>query len=149
MRLAELLTREYSLQAVSGNVVSRYAPRDPNILEDFMPSRLHRPLVVGAVALALLVSGCRPERLTSSARVPVPDAQRVAMGSRTDVLYVLDGHVLARAATDSAGMPTAIRSLDPSHIVSIQVLKGAKARKQYGEAGASGVVVITTSKSGR
>jgi TonB-dependent SusC/RagA subfamily outer membrane receptor len=69
------------------------------------------------------------------------------MGPRTDVLYVLDGHVLARAATDSAGMPTAVRSLDPSHILSIQVLKGAKARKQYGEAGASGVVVITTSKT--
>ena len=87
--------------------------------------------------------------MTGAARMPVPDAQRVAMGSRTDVLYVLDGHVLSRAATDSAGMPTAVRSLDPAHIVSIQVLKGAKARKQYGEAGASGVVVITTSKSGR
>src|SRR4051812_18827255 len=104
-----------------------------------MPSRSYRPVVVRVVGLLLLVAGCRHEPLTSPVRFPVPDAQRVAMGSRTDVLYVLDGHVLSRAATDSAGMPTAIRSLDPSHIVSIQVLKGAKARKQYGEAGASGV----------
>ena len=69
------------------------------------------------------------------------------MGSSTDVLYVLDGHVLTRAATDSAGLPSAVRSLDPAHIVSIHVLKGAQARKEYGEAGASGVVVITTSKT--
>jgi TonB-dependent SusC/RagA subfamily outer membrane receptor len=106
----------------------------------------HRTLIIVAAGLAMLVSGCRPARLSAS-RAPLPDIQRVSMGPSTDVLYVLDGHVLARAATDSAGMPSAVRSLDPSHIVSIQVLKGAKARKQYGEAGASGVVVITTSRT--
>ena len=75
----------------------------------------------------------------------MPDS-RLGMGNSTDVLYVLDGRVLARAAADSAGMPSVIRTLDPARIESIQVLKGAKARKEYGEAGASGVVVITTKR---
>ena len=112
-----------------------------------MPRCTHRTLIVCACGLAALLSGCRPERLAGSSRSPAPDVQRVALGPATDVLYVLDGHVVSRAVTDSAGMPSVVRTLDPTRIVSVQVLKGAKARKQYGEAGASGVVVITTSKT--
>jgi TonB-dependent SusC/RagA subfamily outer membrane receptor len=104
----------------------------------------HRVILGGAIGLALSMSGCRREHV-SAARAPVPDT-RLGMGKSTDVLYVLDGHVLARASADSAGMPSAVRTLDPARIESIRVLKGAKARKEYGEAGASGVVVITTKR---
>lgn len=37
-----------------------------------------------------------------------------------------------------------MRALDPSRIRTIEVLKGAKAKRAYGDAGSSGVVIITT-----
>lgn len=77
--------------------------------------------------------------------VPTND-ERVPLSASADVLYVLDGRMLPRG--DSAGVPAAVRALDPSRIRTIEVLKGAKARRAYGGAGSSGVVVITT-KAGR
>jgi TonB-dependent SusC/RagA subfamily outer membrane receptor len=62
------------------------------------------------------------------------------------VLYVLDGRILPRG--DSASVPTAVRDLDPAKIDKIEVLKGATAKRAYGDAGSSGVVIITT-KGGR
>jgi TonB-dependent SusC/RagA subfamily outer membrane receptor len=41
-------------------------------------------------------------------------------------------------------VPSAVRDLDPSTIERIEVLKGARAKRAYGDAGASGVVIITT-----
>jgi TonB-dependent SusC/RagA subfamily outer membrane receptor len=45
-------------------------------------------------------------------------------------------------------VPTAVRNLDPATIETIEVLKGATAKRAYGDAGASGVVIIKT-KGGR
>jgi hypothetical protein len=84
---------------------------------------------------------CRPERLLHPTVVPAND-ERIALNSSADVLYVLDGRMLPRG--DSAGVPAAVRELDPAKIRTIEVLKGAKAKQAYGEAGSSGVVVITT-----
>jgi len=41
-------------------------------------------------------------------------------------------------------VPTAVRDLDPTMIEHIEVLKGAPAKRAYGDAGSSGVVIITT-----
>lgn len=93
-----------------------------------------------ACSIAAVVA-CRPARLLHPTVVPAQD-ERVSLGSSPDVLYVLDGQMLPRG--DSAGVPAAVRALDPAKIQRIEVLKGAQARRAYGEAGSSGVVIITT-----
>ena len=95
--------------------------------------------------ISLSVAACATQRFTHPAVVPTTD-ERVALGLPRDVLYVLDGRILPRG--DSTSVPAAVRELDPSQIEKIEVLKGASARRVYGDAGSSGVVVITT-KSGR
>ena len=99
-------------------------------------------LVCSIFALA----ACRPERLLHPTVVPSND-ERVALTSSVDVLYILDGQMLPRS--DSTGVPAAVRSLDPAKIRTIEVLKGAKAKRAYGEAGSSGVVIITTKSEDR
>jgi TonB-dependent SusC/RagA subfamily outer membrane receptor len=89
----------------------------------------------------LAVAACRPERLLHPTVLPTGN-ERVALSPSADVLYILDGRLLPRA--DSAGVPAAVRNLDPAKIRTIEVLKGAQARRAYGEAGSSGVVIITT-----
>jgi len=95
--------------------------------------------------VAITVATCSGQRFTHPAVVPTMD-ERVALGFPRDVLYVLDGRVLPRG--DSTRVPTAVRNLDPSTIETIEVLKGATAKRVYGDAGASGVVIIKT-KGGR
>ena len=95
--------------------------------------------------VVVVVAGCSAQRFTHPAVVPTTN-ERVVLGFPHDVLYVLDGRVLPRG--DSASVPTAVRNLDPSRIETIEVLKGATAKRAYGEAGASGVVIIKT-KAGR
>lgn len=90
----------------------------------------------------LALAACRPERLLHPTVVPSNDERVTLAGASTDVLYVLDGRMLPRG--DSAGVPAAVRALDPAKIQSIEVLKGAKAKRAYGDAGSSGVVIITT-----
>jgi TonB-dependent starch-binding outer membrane protein SusC len=69
-------------------------------------------------------------------------------------LYVIDGIPLyndnSRAAPEFASnvSPNALASLNPSDIVSIEVLKDASATAIYGSRGANGVIMITT-KRGR
>lgn len=94
---------------------------------------------------ALVITACSAHRYSHPAVVPT-SSERIALGFPRDVLYVLDGRVLPRG--DSAGVPSAVRELDPSSIARIEVLKGATAKEAYGEAGSSGVVIITT-KPGR
>ena len=91
--------------------------------------------------VVVFVGACGAPRLSHPFVVPTTD-ERVALGFPHDVLYVLDGHVLPRG--DSASVPTAVRDLDPSMIDTIEVLKGASAKRAYGDAGASGVVIIKT-----
>jgi TonB-dependent SusC/RagA subfamily outer membrane receptor len=97
-----------------------------------------------AVVIVAL-GACNAQRFTHPAVVPTMD-ERVALGLPRDVLYVLDGRILPRG--DSASVPTAVRNLDPASIETIEVLKGATAKRAYGDAGSSGVVIIKT-KSGR
>ena len=105
--------------------------------------RRSTPLIV--LCLVLSAGACRPERLMHPTVAP-GDSDRVLLGSRPDVLYVLDGRILPRA--ESADVPTAVQNLDPASIQTIEVLKGARARRAYGDAGSSGVVVITTKRGG-
>jgi TonB-dependent SusC/RagA subfamily outer membrane receptor len=103
-------------------------------------SRLSLAFVIVAVG------ACSAPRFSHPSVVPRTD-ERVALGFPRDVLYVLDGHVLPRG--DSASVPTAVRDLDPSMIDTIEVLKGATAKRAYGDAGASGVVIIKTKSAAR
>ena len=91
--------------------------------------------------VALAIAACSAQRFSHPAVVPT-SSERIALGFPRDVLYVLDGRILPRS--DSANVPSAVRDLDPNTIERIEVLKGATARRAYGEAGSSGVVVITT-----
>ena len=100
-------------------------------------------LLLACVVVA--IAGCGAQRFSQPAVASTSD-ERVALGFPRDVLYVLDGHVLPRG--DSASVPTAVRELDPARIETIEVLKGATAKRVYGDAGASGVVIIKT-KGGR
>jgi TonB-dependent SusC/RagA subfamily outer membrane receptor len=100
-------------------------------------------LSLAIVGLAL--AACSAQRFSHPSVVPT-SSERIALGLPRDVLYVLDGRILPRG--DSASVPSAVRDLDPNTIERIEVLKGATARRAYGEAGSSGVVVITT-KPGR
>ena len=94
--------------------------------------------------VALVVTACSANRYTHPTAVPT-SSERIALGFPRDVLYVLDGHVLPRG--DSAGVPSVVRQLDPASIERIEVLKGATAKRAYGDAGSSGVVIITTKPS--
>ena len=98
-----------------------------------------------AALVALTLAACSTQRFAHPAVVPT-STERVALGLPQDVLYVLDGRILPRS--DSASVPIAVRDLDPATIDRIEVLKGAPARRAYGDAGSSGVVIITT-KTGR
>jgi len=97
------------------------------------------------ILLGVAVAACSAQRFSHPAVVPTMD-ERVALGFPRDVLYVLDGRVLPRG--DSTSVPTAVRNLDPAMIETIEVRKGATAKRAYGDAGASGVVIIKT-KGGR
>jgi TonB-dependent SusC/RagA subfamily outer membrane receptor len=103
-----------------------------------MPRRFQLSLI------ALTLGACSANRFVHPAVVPRTD-ERVALGFPRDVLYVLDGQILPRG--DSASVPTAVRNLDPATIETIEVLKGATAKRAYGDAGSSGVVVIRTKGS--
>ena len=97
------------------------------------------------LSILVLAAGCRAGRPMHPSIVP-SEGSRVDLGERTDVLYVIDGRVIT--PSDSTGVPLAVRTLDPNRIRSVEVLKGARAKLAYGDAGASGVVIITTT-SGR
>ena len=98
-----------------------------------------------AALVAIALAACSAQRFAHPAVVPT-STERVALGLPRDVLYVLDGRILPRG--DSTSVPNAVRDLDPERIERIEVLKGASARRVYGDAGSSGVVIITT-KAGR
>jgi TonB-dependent SusC/RagA subfamily outer membrane receptor len=102
------------------------------------------PRLSAALAMFALAA-CSPQRFAHPAVVPT-SSERVALGFPRDVLYVLDGRILPRG--DSTSVPSAVRDLDPATIERIEVLKGASARRAYGDAGSSGVVIIVT-KAGR
>jgi hypothetical protein len=93
-------------------------------------------------AFAVSAASCRGRQAMHPSIGPGAVGSRVELGRYSDVLYVLDGRVLAR--NDSTGVPPAVRNLDRGRIRSIEVLKGEMARRAFGEAGASGVVIITT-----
>lgn len=93
------------------------------------------------LSFLVLAAGCRSGR-PMHPTVVTSEGSRVDLGERSDVLYVIDGRVITRS--DSTGVPAAVRTLDPNRIRSVEVLKGARAKLAYGDAGASGVVVITT-----
>ena len=107
-----------------------------------LPMRSTMPMT--AVLAGILLSGCFGQRVSTAPLASLAGTpERVAIGSG-NVLYVLDGKVLAHTAQDSAAMPVELQSLDADDIASIEVLKGEKAKLRYGTAGENGVVLITT-----
>jgi len=108
---------------------------------------LQQPLML-AVAAGVVLAGCSAERLTVASSSPSPNTravpQRVSIASG-DVLYILDGKVLARSISDTLALiPQEVRALAPEDVKQIEVIKGEAARKLYGAAGENGVVLITT-----
>ena len=98
----------------------------------------------GVAVIALSMAACNAPRFSHPSAVAT-SSERVALVYPRDVLYVLDGRILPRG--DSASLPPAVRDLDPAKIDKIEVLKGATAKRAYGDAGSSGVVIITTKGS--
>lgn len=99
----------------------------------------------GARSFTILLTLCGAMACASRAAAPPHTAalpSRVELGGG-DVLYVIDGHKLPRAARDSV-VPPEVRALDPDDIISIRVLKGTEALARYGPDGENGVVVIST-----
>src|SRR5689334_21061151 len=93
-----------------------------------------KPLLL-AVSAAVALAGCSAERLTAVPPGVHATPQRVSITSG-DVLYILDGKVLDRVASDTlAVIPSEIRALAPEDVKQIEVLKGEAARKRYGAAG--------------
>jgi TonB-dependent SusC/RagA subfamily outer membrane receptor len=112
-----------------------------------MPMRrllLQQPLML-AVAAGALLAGCSAERITVAPPPSTHAAPRRVTISSGDVLYILDGRVLARSMSDTLALiPREIRALAPEDVKQIEVIKGEAARKLYGAAGENGVVLITT-----
>src|SRR5690554_4678506 len=67
-----------------------------------------------------------------------------SINSSNNPLYVIDGVQLPQGAQDQ--FSTAIDYLNPSEVVSIEVLKDASSTAIYGARGANGVILITTKK---
>jgi len=111
-----------------------------------MPMRhlLHKQPLLLAVVAGVALAGCSAERLTVVSPTTRAIPQRVSIASG-DVLYILDGKVLARSISDTLALiPQEVRALAPEDVKQIEVIKGEAARKLYGAAGENGVVLITT-----
>lgn len=67
-------------------------------------------------------------------------------GLPAEPLYVLDGKIVKNSELlrDSAQRVITVKSIDPTDIESIQILKGVSAVEKYGEAGKNGAVILTT-----
>ena len=89
---------------------------------------------------------------TDTAGRPTGDTLTVPLLARTTsvdrALYVVDGRILPPppGRTHADGPPAGLP--DPSHIASVNVLKGEAAVRRYGARGRDGVVEITTKKAG-
>jgi TonB-dependent SusC/RagA subfamily outer membrane receptor len=72
-----------------------------------------------------------------------------SLNSSNEPIYVIDGVVIDGGSTDANSTSTnALSSINPSDIVSMDILKDASATAIYGSRGANGVIIITT-KRGR
>jgi len=111
-----------------------------------MRCRPHPKSLLLAVSVGVVLAGCSAERITAAPLGVHTTPQRVSITSG-DVLYILDGKILDRAASDTLALiPSEIRALAPDDVKQIEVLKGEAARKRYGAAGENGVVLITTKR---
>lgn len=61
-----------------------------------------------------------------------------SIGSNQNVLYILDGEIVTEET---------VKNLNPSDILSIDVIKEDKAKVLYGSKGANGAIIITTKKA--
>ena len=106
----------------------------------------HTKSLLLAVCTGVVLAGCSAERITAAPPSVHTTPQRVAISSG-DVLYILDGKVVDRSASDTLALiPSEIRALAPEDVKQIEVIKGEAARKRYGAAGENGVVLITTKR---
>ncbi|HEX6751701.1 MAG TPA: TonB-dependent receptor plug domain-containing protein [Longimicrobium sp.] len=87
--------------------------------------------------IILVSGGCAPDRLVSPT---APSGQMVRASEGASVsarpMVIVDGKVY----TTENGVP----EIDAAQIANIEVLKGDAATRVYGQAGANGVVIITT-----
>ncbi|MEX2177741.1 MAG: TonB-dependent receptor plug domain-containing protein [Gemmatimonadaceae bacterium] len=93
-----------------------------------------RTLVV--IAAAIMLSACSGERLTGPAAQEAVRQHQASMDVTDDMpLVLLDGRAIRMAEA---------RSLDPSTIGSVEVVKGAAAASRYGDRATRGVILITS-----
>ncbi len=105
---------------------------------------VHRARALTLVLALAAAAGCATRTPPVAASADTPERVELSGG---DVLYVIDGRRLPRAASDSV-VPAEVRALDPAEILSIQVIKGSEARARFGRDGENGVVVISTRRKG-
>jgi TonB-linked SusC/RagA family outer membrane protein len=90
---------------------------------------------------------------TPSAGVGQPPIVRVrgvnSITSGTQPLYVVDGIPIVSGDIASMGNSNALADINPSDIVSMEVLKDASAGALYGSRAANGVILITTRKGSK
>lgn len=69
--------------------------------------------------------------------------------SGTEPLYVVDGMPIVSGDVASMGNSNALADINPSDILSMEVLKDASAAALYGSRAANGVILITTKKGSK
>lgn len=83
-------------------------------------------------------------RQTASTRPAVRVTADTGAAARRPMLWVVNGRVLGRAADPQQLTVPGFEPLDASLIERVEVLKGRAATAEFGEAGADGVVIVTT-----
>lgn len=70
-----------------------------------------------------------------------------SLSASNEPIYVIDGVIINGGSTNNGNTNTsALASINPSDIVSVEVLKDASATAIYGAQGSNGVVIITTKR---
>jgi TonB-dependent SusC/RagA subfamily outer membrane receptor len=91
-----------------------------------------------AKAEEIVVVGYGTKKKASLSAVSIRGQASIYRNRSPNSLYIIDGEIASEEA---------ITNLNPSDILSMDVLKGDKATALYGEKGKNGVIIITTKKS--
>jgi len=117
-------------------------------------NRLATTAGIAAAVAALTVAACEapaptgvgPASTEASASVPTGVSARALSGQELSRRIALrDGEPLI--IVDGEETDRSLSDLDPLGVVRVEVLRGGVAREWYGERGANGVVVVTTSEA--
>ncbi|MEQ9405165.1 MAG: peptidoglycan DD-metalloendopeptidase family protein [Cyclobacteriaceae bacterium] len=93
---------------------------------------------VEEVALAEEVEYQEMKLIEEKERAEIERAHFDEMGITDNPMYILDGEVIEKSETFE---------INPGDIEHVEVMKGEKSKKKYGEDASGGVIIITTKKS--